>query len=54
MQAALIYISEYAENMERLDIRQKRGQDLMKIAKTFVDYTRKQGHLRENIWQEEF
>ena len=33
--------------------RQKRGQDLMKVAKSYVDYTRRQTNLREKIRQEE-
>ena len=39
--------------MERLDNRQKRGQDLMKVAKSFADYARRQENLRERIRQEE-
>ena len=44
---------EYSENMERLDYRQKRGQDLMRVAKSFADYVRRQGNLRRTIRQEE-
>ena len=44
---------EYSRNRERLDYRQKRGQDLMKVAKFFTDYTRRQTNLREKIRQEE-
>ena len=29
---------EYSENMEHLDNRQKKGQDLMKVAKSLADY----------------
>ena len=39
--------------MEQLDIRQRRGQDLMKVAKSFADYGRRQENLREKIRQEE-
>ena len=31
---------EYSRKRERLDYQQKRGQDLMKIAKAYADYTR--------------
>ena len=44
---------EYSRNRERLDYRQKRGQDLMKVAKSYADYTRRQTNLREKIRQEE-
>ena len=44
---------EYSRNRERLDYRQKRGQDLMKVAKSYADYTRRQMNLREKIRQEE-
>ena len=36
---------EYSENMERLDNRQKRGQDLMKVAKSFANYAQRQENL---------
>ena len=38
---------EYSRNRECLDYRQKRGQDLMKVAKSYADYTRRQTNLRE-------
>ena len=38
---------EYSRNRECLDYRQKRGQDLMKVAKSYADYTRRQANLRE-------
>ena len=44
---------EYSRNRERLDYRQKRGQDLLKVAKPYADYTRRQQNLREKIRQEE-
>ena len=44
---------EYSENLEWLDFRQRRGEDLLKVAKTFSDYAQQQGNLRENIRQEE-
>ena len=44
---------EYSRNRELLDYRQKRGQDLMKVAKAYADYTRRQERLREGIRQEE-
>ena len=44
---------EYSKNMENLDYRQKRGLDLMKVAKSFTDYARRQANLREKIRQEE-
>ena len=36
---------EYSRNRERLDYRQKRGQDLLKVAKSYADYTRRQQNL---------
>ena len=45
---------EYSRNREHLDYRQKRGHDLMKVAKVYADYTRRQTKLREEIRQEEF
>ena len=44
---------EYSRNREHLDYRQKRGHDLMKVAKSYADYTRRQTNLREKIRQEE-
>ena len=44
---------EYSRNREHLDYRQKRGQDLMKVAKSYADHTRRQTNLREKIRQEE-
>ena len=44
---------EYFRNREHLDYRQKRGQDLLKVAKSYADYTRRQANLREKIRQEE-
>ena len=44
---------EYSENMERLGYRQRSCQDLMKGAKSFADYVRRQGNLRRTIRQEE-
>ena len=44
---------EFSRNRERLDYRQKRGHDLMKVAKSYADYTRRQTNLREKIRQEE-
>ena len=44
---------EYSRNRELLDYRQKRGCDLMKVAKAYTDYTRRQTRLREEIRQEE-
>ena len=44
---------EYSKNRERLDYRQKRGQDLLKVAKSYADYIRRQQNLREKIRQEE-
>ena len=44
---------EYSRNRERLDYRQKRGHDLMKVAKAYADYTRRQAKLQEEIRQEE-
>ena len=44
---------EYSRNRELLDYRQKRGHDLMKVAKAYTDYTRRQTRLREEIRQEE-
>ena len=44
---------EYSRNRERLDYRQKRGQDLLKVAESYADYTRRQANLREKIRQEE-
>ena len=44
---------EYSRNRELLDYRQKRGHDLMKVAKAYADYTRRQTRLREEIRQEE-
>ena len=44
---------EYSRNREHLDYRQKRGQDLMKVAKSYADYIRRQTNLREKIRQEE-
>ena len=46
-------IEEYSRNRELLDYRQKRGHDLMKVAKAYADYTRRQTRLREEIRQEE-
>ena len=43
---------EYSRNRERLDYRQKRGHDLMKVAKAYADFTRRQAKLQE-IRQEE-
>ena len=40
---------EYSENLENLDYRQRRGEDLMKVAKSFSDYARRQENLREKI-----
>ena len=36
---------EYSRNREHLDYQQKRGQDLMKVAKAYADYTRRQAKL---------
>ena len=36
---------EYSRNRELLDYRQKRGRDLMKVAKAYADYTRRQTRL---------
>ena len=44
---------EYSRNRELLDYRQKRGHDLMKAAKAYADYTRRQERLQEEIQQEE-
>ena len=44
---------EYSRNRERLDYRQERGQDLLKVAKSYADYTQRQANLREKIRQEE-
>ena len=44
---------DYLRNREHLDYRQKRGQDLLKVAKSYADYTRRQANLREKIRQEE-
>ena len=44
---------EYSRNREHLDYQQKRGHDLMKVAKAYADYTRRQAKLREDIRQEE-
>ena len=44
---------EYSRNRECLDYLQKRGYDLMKVAKSYADYTRRQMNLREKIRQEE-
>ena len=44
---------EYSRNREHLDYRQRRGQHLMKVAKSYADYTRRQTNLREKIRQEE-
>ena len=44
---------EYSRNRELLDYRQKRGHDLMKVAKAYTDYTRRQTRLKEEIRQEE-
>ena len=44
---------EYSKNRELLGYRQKRGHDLMKVAKAYADYTRRQERLREEIRQEE-
>ena len=41
---------EYLRNRKCLDYRPKRGQDLMKVAKS---YTRRQTNLKEKIRQEE-
>ena len=44
---------EYSENMEQFDLRQKRGQDLMKVIRSFADYMQRQEDLREQIRREE-
>ena len=44
---------EYSRNRECLDYRQKRGHNLMKVAKSYADYTKRQMNLREKIRQEE-
>ena len=44
---------EYSRNRECLDYQQKRGQDLLKVAKSYADYIRRQANLREKIRQEE-
>ena len=44
---------EYSRNRERLDYQQKRGQDLMKVAKSYANYTNRQTNLKEKIRQEE-
>ena len=44
---------EYSRNTEHLEYRQKRGHDLMKVAKSYADYTRRQMNLRQKIRQEE-
>ena len=44
---------EYSRNREHLDYQQKRGYDLMKVVKSYADYTRRQMNLREKIRQEE-
>ena len=44
---------EYSNNREHLDYRQKRGLDLIKVAKSFTDYARRQNNFREKIRQEE-
>ena len=44
---------EYSRNREHLDYQQKRGHDLMKVAKSYADYTRRQMNLRQKIRQEE-
>ena len=36
---------EYSRNRELLDYRQMRGHDLMKVAKAYADYTRRQTRL---------
>ena len=33
---------EFSRNREQFDYRQKRGQDLLKVAKSYADYTRRQ------------
>ena len=43
---------EYSRNTEHLDYRQKRGHDLMRVAKSYADYTRRQTDLREKIRRE--
>ena len=42
----------YLRNREHLDYQQKGGQDLLKVAKSYADYTRRQANLREKIRQE--
>ena len=44
---------EFSKNREHLDYRQKRGLDLLKVAKSFTDYVRRQDNLRVKIRQEE-
>ena len=44
---------EYTKGRELLNYRQKRGHDLLKVAKAYADYTRRQERLREEIRQEE-
>ena len=44
---------EYTKGRELLNYRQRRGHDLLKVAKAYADYTRKQERLREGIRQEE-
>ena len=38
---------EYSENMEHLDRRQKKGQDLMRVADSFAHYKGRYEDLRE-------
>ena len=40
---------ECSRGRELLNYRQKRGRDLMKVAKAYADYTRRQERLREGI-----
>ena len=44
---------EYSKGRELLNYQQKRGHDLLKVAKAYADYTRRQERLREGIRQEE-
>ena len=44
---------EYTKGRELLNYQQRRGHDLLKVAKAYADYTRRQERLREGICQEE-
>ena len=44
---------EYTKGRELLNYQQRRGNDLLKVAKAYADYTRRQERLREGIRREE-